>query len=555
MLRQLGWSLILTAALVAGSSARAQLVERTGVARFYNVDEATVVYAASGGAQARIAAERAADELRFRHGVIAEVRADDALEAERREGHLLALGWEVDLWSEAAPRPFERVEGRVRFGDVAPLDARDDFVMLHVSPFNLQRYLLFWSRTDLEISRFYALPFVGSDWAAFRDWMPYRRGQIEQEATWPPRPIPEAEIRKPVVRPPAVRRIGPLAIHHLENEVTDEELGRIVAARGRALEAAIERLGSPGRDFTVDLYLYPDADIKRERTGVPDDVHDVAVRGELHMTRQAAVHPSAHEEIQLLARHLYGGCNYTAINEGLSIAALADDAVRHQLRLFANHALERDSWPPIDRLLDERGLADLVSEGVGYPFAAMLVSWLRERLPAEGFAELFTAVELDAAAIAERVGIEGDPDDTFRAWAREFAAAGEEAYAVESVRIEAREAQQRGDAAGEAQALARLLEVGDDDPAVRYALGDAQRRAGRIEAAIATFAALADSEASEGHRARAALAIGVIRWDRGELEAADAQFRRVLEMPDAEGSHDLATESLAEIRAELEAGD
>ena len=56
----------------------------------------------------------------------------------------------------------------------------------HASPFNRERALVFWSRMDPERDRFVVLPFLGSDWAVYRDFLVIEQGMFEAGRKWPP---------------------------------------------------------------------------------------------------------------------------------------------------------------------------------------------------------------------------------------------------------------------------------------------------------------------------------------------------------------------------------
>ena len=195
-------------AIVASFLAAAQLPSAAqpkpryhGAARLFTLNEVTVVYPAGSDSNRdthRLSAERSADFLRAVHGVQVEVAPDDGVSPKQLQGNLLLLGWGNQLLpTDEATRPIvESADGR-RFLAQTRIAPGDDLLFSWSSPYNPRRLLVFWSRIDLELDRFMTLPFLGSDWAIYRDFVILGQGMFADGDTWPPERNPYAE------RPPS----------------------------------------------------------------------------------------------------------------------------------------------------------------------------------------------------------------------------------------------------------------------------------------------------------------------------------------------------------------
>lgn len=550
----------------------------SGFARLFNVDAVTVVYPAGEGAppHARLVAERLAAFLSARHRAEARAVADSEVGPAERAGHLLALGWSNALLDPERPGgvapPWTPDGAGFALAPDVRGTAEDDLLFLAPSPFAEDRWLGFWSRIDAERARFSPIPALGSDWGILRAHKVWTRGLFDDAAEgWPPRLDPYNLVADPA-EPPAERiRSGRFAVHHDPGRIGADARAAALEARERALATAgtlLEPVApAPGRASADEgaaagerepfrLYLYRDVEDKIDRTGVPDPVHDVAERGELHMTLDYARASTPLEEIQLLARRRIGPCYHTAFCEGLPLAlmldARRDDA--DELGVFAGLLLESATVPAIDALLDEETLRAGVDAGRGYATPTLFVAWLLEAVDRETFAALYRTAGLDAAGIARALGSGAGgadaADAAFGAYLERRAAAARVETEFRKALAEAFRARETGDEAGARAGFRRALELRPEDLETRYLLALSLRDEGRAAEALEAFRDVAGraAERKPGYFLSHALyEAAELERRAGRADEARTLCRRVLELPDVRGAHELCEETLGEL--------
>lgn len=526
----------------------------SGAMIVFQLKEATLVYPAGAGDDAvrnRRSAVARARFLEAQHGVRTRVLADVDATPGDLEANLLLLGWTNRvLGTPAAPRPFRRTpQGWTLFDGVngAP---DDDLLLFGVNPYSPSRVVLFWSRIDPESDRFMPWPRIGSDWAVVRGYRAVRQGMCLPSPAWPPARDPRAEAdheaTDKTLRPFAVVRSTPRLRVRSDLEIPAAELDAIVAARTEALATAARRLGAEVPEgFVVELSVHKDEDAKRERTGVGDPVHSVPTRRELEMVRRLARSASPHEEIHLLARSRLGPCLSTALYEGLSID-LEGTWRGQDLEVTGALLLSSGRVPSASEILDEERLRRIADTG-GFATAGLFVRWLREIRPAD-FPRIYALADPTAEAVGAALGWSAaDLDSAFRAWLEQTAARRSAEVAFARAEREAQEHLRTGDYAGAATALERALEAKPDDPQTAFNLASALMRAGELDRAEAAFRRLLSLPLASGQsrfRIFAMYQMGRIFDVQGRRDEAIAQYRRMLELPDEYGAHQLARERL-----------
>lgn len=550
---------ILSLALLSASAATAQVeVEQRpvqayeGAAAIGNLDRVTVVYPQADGEvglRHRASARLRASYLRERYGVVAEVAADDATTEEQLRGHLLLLGWDNRLLgNDRVARPFQRDSDGFKFLGI-PGGPEDDLLWMHVSPYNSEKYLAFWSRMDPELDRFLAFPFIGSDYAVYRDYFVLRQGMFAPSGTWPPTRNPEAEHEEPFYEPPVtqasahyqLRAAGPAAV---------AQAAAILAAREAALERAVALSGLPAGDrFRVELFVYPDRETKDRLTGVADPVHSVPPRRALFMTLDRALVRNPHEELHLLAAHAYGPCPLTALYEGL-VFVLTERDRRNALDAYAALAVQRGIEVALGDILDDERLRRQAQAGLGLAPAGWLVDWIESSGGRSLVRELYGMNgEQVLQRLAVALGPGAPPAERFRDWLAERARAGAEESRFRAALAHARQRAAAGDLFGRAQALSEALAIRPDDAEVAYQLALSWFEVGQPDEARPVFERLAQSTTAGSSYvpAFARYQLGRIREGAGETAEAARLYREVLALPDVHDSHRLATEALARL--------
>lgn len=522
---------------------------------FYEIPEATVVYPAGPGEDAarnRLSAIHRARYLESTSGMKTRVVSDaEATEADL-SGHLLLLGWRNRLLGGGkAARPFERSAAGTRFLGIVEPDPDADLMFFHASPYNPERYLLFWSRMDPPRDRFMPLPMVGSDWAFYHDFRIVRQGMFRPGTGWPPERDPDAEKDHEedlaaLQARDARRRGARYDLVYDPEKVGAEEAEAILRVREAALARAASALGVSLDGYRATVFVYADADAKKTRTGVPDAAHALPGRREVHMTRAAARSASPHEEVHLLAHEAFGPCAVTSLYEGLAVSVEGAHA-GVDLETRGALLLERGALRALGDVLDEEKMRNGPAE-VAMPAAGLLVSWIRETGGREALARAYTIPEGSVEALAKALGRPGAAlQADFRGWVTERAAARRNDVAFLKAEAEARDRHLAGDYAGMAAALAKALSFRPGDPQTLFNLASAQMRTGDYGKAERNLQRLLKARL-EGPNAHLEIfghyQLGRLYDIQGRRAEALAQYRRVLELPDRHDAHRLAREAI-----------
>ena len=288
------------------------------------------------------------------------------------------------------------------------------------SPYDPAHWLVFWSRLDPELTRYYPLPFEGSDWVVYDDYLPLAQGFREQRRL---AALAERERREgPSAGSPAAAggtALGPL------DPAPRSGSSRSRSSRGGARGTR----GGPGRSGAAHGAALAGPAHRAVRVsrradqapahGVPDPVHSLAAVRELHAVADYATSTNPHEEIHLLARAKHGPCHSTALYEGLAYAT--EGAFRGgELDLHAAFLIEQDQLPTLGQLLDEEKLRAL-PRAAAFPATGLLVRWLRARVEDAVFWKLYGAAPADEQAVAQALGLTPEAAATaFRAWVMEL---------------------------------------------------------------------------------------------------------------------------------------
>ncbi|HKQ60178.1 MAG TPA: tetratricopeptide repeat protein [Candidatus Polarisedimenticolaceae bacterium] len=530
-----------------------------GLAHLLNLDRITLVYPAGPGADVernRTAAERRAAFLKSVHGIEATAVADDQLTAEQRDGNLFVLGWSNRLFTrEQVAVPFERSANGFRLFDDVLGGTDEDLMLIHRSPWSRQHYLLFCSRIDPELERYQPLTVLGSDWLILRDLTVLVQGMFDPEPVWPPKRdmYAEADHRAELALLPAGSRSPHYTLHRAPGTLSPADEQAVLAAREGAFAKAAGSFGAPPADFRIELYVYPNKEDVARRTGSTETVHSNPARRELHMVLDAARASSPHEELHLLARAALGPCYLTALYEGLAVV-LDPTVGSSELQVYAALLVEHEQIPTLDSLLDEESLRTLTRKGVAFPSAGLLVAWLRGADPA-AFARLYGALRLRASDVA--VALRREPaaiDAEFRAWIEQQAEAGRPEFNFRQAVASGRKQRKEADYAAAAASFARAAELKPRDPSTLYNLAWAELRAEKYDAAeqhLRRLLELPETEGTKGLIAYANLELARVYDVQGRRELALESYRRVLGLPDWHTSHALAQGGL-ETAATLE---
>jgi tetratricopeptide (TPR) repeat protein len=523
-----------------------------GAAMLYSLDEVTIVYPSGDGEDVvvnRFSAERRASFLRHDHGIEARVIADGDIDEEALGEHLLLLGWNNRVLArDDAPTYFRKIEGDRLFLGSIRVRAGEDLLFAHISPFNNEKLLVFWSRIDLEAERSHILPFLGSDWAVYHDYFVAEQGMIAKGLELPPQRNPNAEMnwRGKIGSPPAQQRSKHFTLHYAAGMLNAGEAEAILEAREATLSNVIGLLGDPPEGFNIALFLYRTGEMKEDQTGVATNAHSIAGRLETHMTVRHARSNDPVQETLLLAAARMGTCYNTALCEGLAFA-LQDTLGAGDISVHAAAMMESGETPSIALLLDEMQLRT-VDRRLLMPASGLLASWLLE----EDLLELAWESRGEALEAVARA-MEIEPAALDAAFNKYVAAVGKDAgdeLAFQKALSEVRFHYDRGDTVSMVRALERALQIRPDDPETLYQLCVALREAGEEERAEKMLLQLIGLELDPsishfptfGH-----YQLGKLYASREKKKKARAQFERMLELPDLKGAHQRAREALEEL--------
>lgn len=538
------------------AAANSLSVTELGFAGLFRCEKVTVVYPtrpASGAEDARRSAESRASFLRAVHGMQVTVVADDRATGADLAGDLLVLGWSnAVLGTPRTPMPFAREVGRLVIGGGPSFDGDVDLAFVHASPFNSSRRLFFWSRIDAETDRFQILPFEGSDWIVYRRFLPLAQGMWTASSAWPPRREAEAEIDHRVELAEADARLGRVRRGAYDvvfdpSATSAETVEEIASARAAALAAAAEALGTKVPEgFRILLRVYADEAAKVRATGISSAVHSFPRDRELHMLVPHARTPNPHEEIHLLAATKYGPAFSTALYEGLAVAAERQWRGT-DLPVAAAFLLDANALPGVADLLDE-GRVRALDDGVSFPSSGLLVDWIRSKGGDRAVGAAYAVRWPDRAGIAAATDVPLERVETeFRGWVERTASSGRTEVEAAKLLDLARERHATGDLNGVAEALRKILEIRPGEPQTLFNLAAVQLRTGEYDQAEKNLRAIVASNLPDDDPLRvfAHFQLGRVLDLAGRRDAALAEYRRVLELPDVHDSHRSAREGLA----------
>jgi hypothetical protein len=529
-----------------------------GWAVLYRVPELTIAYPSAAGDEGetnRLSAERRARTLRSLTGVRVEVVADTAVTDAQRDGHLLLLGWNNRLLSaDGRERPFRHGrDAGTRFAGVVEPDAAIDLLFMTRSPWNAERWLFFWSRIDPEMEMFQSLPAVGSDWAMVDGFKIVRQGMFKPGSTWPPVRDEEAEaehfdaifeIEKGWVQLKTER----YTVSYDPAKTPEGDLRKIAASRESALSKAIAALGDPGAGFRVSLFVYPDEAAKLTVTGIGGAAHAIPRERELHMTRDAAVSASEHEEIHLVARATLGPTYLNVLYEGLALAREGTYGGT-SLDLVAAAVVEASGWPTVAEILDETKARKL-SDARLLPAAALLLQWVESTGGRTALGKAVSLKEGSAEALARALGTEPAALEAgFRQFVDKRAAAQKDEIAFLKLEREAGQRHVASDWKGLVDVLERALLLKPGDPQTIFNLVSARMRLKDYAKAEAELQKLIVQETARAPGSTFVVfghyQLGRVYDLQGRRQLALAEYRKVLELPDIEDSRRLAQERIA----------
>jgi len=527
----------------------------TGAGALYDLDALTVVYPAGPGEDVernRLSAELRAGYLRAVHGVRAEIRPDDGVSEDDLTGNLLLLGWDNRLLgTERAPRPFNHDDGGLSFLGLVEPDPNVDLLLYAPSPYNPESFIVFWSRIDPERDRLQTLPLAGSDWAIFSDYRAVRQGMFTPGSAWPPERNPGGEsdshgyldaMRKRRVR----KKFGPYFVSYDPEEIDADDLQAIAASRQLALAGAASAIGESASGLLVQLHVYANAEQKERITGVPDEVHSIPSRRELHMTLPLARSAFPHEEVHLIAGRNLGTSNLTTVYEGLALSA---DGLYEGVPIDVQTAMmiKAGAFPTLDDLLDETTARE-IPEAVRYPAAGMLMRWVWETAEGDRRRDVYTLRRGSVEALGTALGVPAETvESSFRKWMITRSKERENDVRFAEYESQARERLLASDYEGVVAAARKMAEIRPDDPQTLFNLASALMRTGDYAEAESILRGLLELSLEPSHSRFVIFShyqLGRLLDVQGRREDALTEYRVVLELPDQHDAHRLAREAI-----------
>ncbi|MDH3786793.1 MAG: hypothetical protein OEV00_15885 [Acidobacteriota bacterium] len=550
-------SLLLVMIAFVGMTAAQEKPVYVGCARIFNGPTATVVYPASDPGTMdtnRFSAERKTAYLREIHGVDARVVADTDFDPTATPDNLLILGWDNLLLPRIAESQFlshNGVSGTFMNGiTIAP---GEDLLFARRSTLSDDHRVIFWSRIDPELDRFYVVPFVASDFAVFEGYRIQHQGNYANWDAVPPTRDEAAEMEFRTYRGSAVRMAEGEQHEIFVNGGTDTKTAEaILAARTQALADIQDRLGSRPLDARIKVYVYPDLPVKLERTNVPNTTHSIPRLNEIHLLQRHALSETAHEDLHVVAHQRYGPCLSTALYEGFALA-YEQDGHQTTLDTVAAHLFDEEQLPSIHELLDEESFRVLAREGTGFAVAALLVQWLRAQFDEPKFAQAYTVERPGVETLAAALGTDATALEAgFRAHLNGLAEGAMSALAFQRAVAESQHHRDTGNDEAARAAMGRALEAQPDDAGTLYGLGLMDLEAGRTDEGVVFFRRLLELGLPTDSRYRIFAHFQLANAYRTQKQTGKAtrELKRMLALPDLYDSHGRAESMLESLRKE-----
>jgi hypothetical protein len=532
-------------------------VQDKGMTELFELDELTLIYPASPmreAVESRLSAERKAEFLTRFKGVPTTVLSDAEVKRSDLGGNLFLLGWDNQVLNRFhLETPFGRSSVSVRFLDYVDERADLDLAFLVDSPFagpEADSKLFFWSRIDREQDRFMILPFTGSDWALYEDFLVVAQGFLEDASSWPIKRKPNAEM---LVFDELVefRRIarsykeGNFVLHWDPAVISDPQVQAIAASRQSALAKAIELTGGTAEDLVIELYLYPDADTKLALTGIRAGAHEIGHRSQLHSTVRYAASNSCHEEIHILARRLLGVTSSTAAYEGISFSyepVISGQPLAFHVALM----IDAGTAPSIATLLDASEFTT-IGKQEAYAASGLFITWLREKNGLDKLRPWYSSPRSDLPGLASHLGVTPQQaEQDYRAWLEKKTAPFSGDVAFVNAQREAQRHHENGDFAGVASTLRKAVQHRPSDWQTRFNLAAATIRLNEFEATEKQLRIILGSDLPADHTliVFSHLQLGRLFDLTGKRAEAITEYQKMLTLPDIHDSHITAREGL-----------
>jgi hypothetical protein len=558
--KRISLALVVAFAFVAAAAQQPDLLHRgadyPGAAAFPELGTMTIVYPAGKGEPVernRRSAEARARWLAAVYKAKVEVAPDDHVSEAQRAGNLLILGWSNRIWDTLEiEKPFQHGPEGLGFLGLAEADPDVDLLLFHRNPVGSSSFLLFWSRIDPGRDRFQVIPRVGSDWAMYSDYLVLRQGMFKPAQAWPPARSPSAEGDHTRAAAERARRQATLESKSYRalfdgSAFQEPEVREILATREAALAKAVAAIGAPPEGFRITLHLFDTVENKKLATGVADPAHSLPAKRSIFLVRPHARSASPHEEVHVLAELLYGQCVSSGLYEGLALAV--ENSWRGDpLEWHAARMRSEGRFPPLADLLDEQTLRAL-PEDRGLLGTAIFVAWLRGAQGAEAVRKIYALPEVGLPSVAKALGTsESALESTFLAWVDAQVTARRADLDFDAAEAEAQRRQRVGDWPGMAAALQKALAARPGDAQTLFNLASAQMRADALDAAEGNLKKLLEAPlqaADSRFRIFGHYQLGRVYDLEGKRESALAEYRRVLELPDEHGAHELARQRIA----------
>jgi len=527
----------------------------SGAGLLYSMPEVTVVYPAGPGEDRernRISAERRAAFLRGRYETKTLVVADVDITEEHHDDNLLVLGWNNRVL--AATGQVELSESGWNFLGIER-GFSHDLLFAWVSPYDSSHQFAFWSRIDPELDRYLVLPFFGSDYVVFERYYAEQYGRFKrEEIVWPPARNVEVMIDNRTRRPISTPRDS--SEHYVLYDLiglTDLEAAAILEAREEAWRVSTELLGSPEKPKKIQLYVYGDSDHKEVVSFVHDARHHLPADNELHLTKVIAMNPGPHEDSHLVARQLWGPGYLSVIVEGVAVWT-EQNLGDNQLPVYAAMLTGREEPPSAADLLDEESMRVLVRNRVGFTYAGLFVSWLREAFGPEAVGRAYGVYDSDLEELSRVPDIpSGEIDGKFRDFVLAQAALGADEAAFRAAQGEGRHYKDLGDYERAVPAYERALEIKPDHLSTRYNLARLQKELDMLDSAEDNLRRILKAPQERRQGVLTSLTwfqLGDVLTERGDAGKAREAYEAVLELPDDREIHSRAQEALEALEAD-----
>ncbi|MEW5806394.1 MAG: hypothetical protein AB1756_03460 [Acidobacteriota bacterium] len=502
--------------------------------------------------EGRLSCERKKAYLERNFGIKVKIMADTDLTDNDKKGNLIIVGKSNRLLQEIWQKmPIRVTPDNFYFLGVEYSNPRDYAIFLQFNPFNASSVFLVCTTIDPDIDKIRPFPSIGSDWVIMRDFSIIRQGRFHSGVTFPPQADPLAEFYNGDTIDKFYSGLSKhisqfYEVYYSPSSLNKEKIPEGVRKREAALLAILKKTGAKPPDRKFKIFCYKDKNEKNDISGLPNPIHFLDRKKEVHMIENILFADSTHEDAHIVAGFILSDSASVHLTEGLAVYL---DSVwkGKSLSYWSGFFLRLGTLPSVARLLDEREFVRFASD-FSFPLIGSLTETIIEKYGMEKFKILLGKDKISDSILRSVIGQDlTQLESTWLSDIKTKSAAHSRNIEFDLHNNAARESLEKKDYSSAAIELLKALEIIPDDPQVLFNLASAYIRIPDLQQSEKYFMKLVSLDLPESERRFITFGhyqLGRVYDLMGKREKAVEEYNKVLALPDMHNSHRLARERL-----------